>query len=194
MPTRIEVTTDDLTEALTSFRLSVRAPGGHQAGQGEIDDPEEVARVLHATLSRIAAEREPDACPDDLTATLDQIKGRGYRNGATGALCARLSDAAAVDVPRLLAAVAAVLEGHEPVPVYGPALNPDGSSACGHDLDDDGHLETSAGEWVCQQDPGPPVCARCSDTLLDDGEAEWPCPTYRAITTALAKGEGGTDG
>jgi hypothetical protein len=41
---------------------------------------------------------------------LAPIRERGYRNGATGALCARLSDAAAVDIPRLLAAVEAVLE------------------------------------------------------------------------------------
>jgi hypothetical protein len=49
--------------------------------------------------------------PDDqLTATLDEIRGRGYRNGARGALCARLSDAAAVDAPRLLAALDAALK------------------------------------------------------------------------------------
>src|ERR1035441_1825531 len=47
---------------------------------------------------------------DQLTATLDEIRGRGYRNGARGALCARLSDAAAVDAPRLLAALDAVLK------------------------------------------------------------------------------------
>src|ERR1035441_2793392 len=51
------------------------------------------------------------AMPDDqLAATLDEIRGRGYRNGARGALCARLSDAAAVDAPRLLAALDAALK------------------------------------------------------------------------------------
>jgi hypothetical protein len=50
------------------------------------------------------------ATPDPLAAALAAIRGRGYRNGATGALCARLSDAAAEDVPRLLAAVEAVLQ------------------------------------------------------------------------------------
>jgi hypothetical protein len=49
---------------------------------------------------------------DDLAAP---IRERGYRNGATGAECARLSDAAAVDVPLLLAAVEAVLKQHQPV-------------------------------------------------------------------------------
>jgi hypothetical protein len=47
---------------------------------------------------------------DDPTAALTLIRLRGYRNGATGAECARLSDAAAVDVPRLLAAVEAALK------------------------------------------------------------------------------------
>ena len=47
---------------------------------------------------------------DDLTASLDQIRKRGYRNGATGAtLLAGLSDAAAVDVPRLVAAIEAAM-------------------------------------------------------------------------------------
>ena len=48
--------------------------------------------------------------PDDLTSALDQIRERGYRNGATGAECARLSDAAADDVPLLLAAIERALE------------------------------------------------------------------------------------
>jgi hypothetical protein len=43
-------------------------------------------------------------------AALEEIRGRGYRNGATGAECARLSDAAADDVPRLVAALEAVLK------------------------------------------------------------------------------------
>jgi hypothetical protein len=55
---------------------------------------------------------------DDLTAALDQIRERGYRNGATGAtLLAGLSDAAAVDVPLLLAAIETVLKLHQPHPV-----------------------------------------------------------------------------
>jgi hypothetical protein len=51
---------------------------------------------------------------DKMAAALDEIRGRGYRNGASGALCARLSDCADIDVPRLLAAVDAVLERHKP--------------------------------------------------------------------------------
>jgi hypothetical protein len=46
---------------------------------------------------------------DRVASALADIRGRGYRNGATGAECARLSDAAAEDVPLLLAAIEAVL-------------------------------------------------------------------------------------
>jgi hypothetical protein len=98
------------------------------------------------------------------------------------------------DVFRLLKAVEAALDGHEPVPAYGPALNPDGTSACGHDFDDARHFEVSVGEWACQGDPGPPVCARCSDALLVEEEAEWPCRDYRAITGALTGEQLSEDG
>ena len=46
----------------------------------------------------------------DPSATLSAIRERGYRNGATGAECARLSDAAAVDIPVLVAALEAALK------------------------------------------------------------------------------------
>lgn len=53
--------------------------------------------------------------PDDrLSAALEEIRERGYENGAHGARAARLSDAAAIDVPRLLAALDAVLKPHQP--------------------------------------------------------------------------------
>lgn len=46
----------------------------------------------------------------DLTpAALAEIRERGYENGARGARAARLSDAAAIDVPRLLKALEAAL-------------------------------------------------------------------------------------
>jgi hypothetical protein len=47
---------------------------------------------------------------DRMSAALAEIRERGYENGAHGAQAARLSDAAAIDVPRLLAAVEAVLK------------------------------------------------------------------------------------
>ncbi|HEY2090151.1 MAG TPA: hypothetical protein VGH54_29535 [Mycobacterium sp.] len=46
-------------------------------------------------------------------AALAKIRGRGYRRDAGVAEAARLSDSAAVDVPRLLAALEAVLKLHE---------------------------------------------------------------------------------
>lgn len=54
----IAVTRDMLTEALTEFWLSVW--GGSRQHKGQVDDPDLVADVLYATLSRIAAERGPD--------------------------------------------------------------------------------------------------------------------------------------
>jgi hypothetical protein len=56
---RIAVSRDDLTQTLTEFWLTVRWGGGHQF-KGQVADPAEVADALHATLSRIAAERAPD--------------------------------------------------------------------------------------------------------------------------------------
>ena len=53
---------------------------------------------------------------DLLASALAEIRGRGYRNGAACALCARLSDCADIDVPRLLAAVDAVLAIHQMEP------------------------------------------------------------------------------
>lgn len=52
---------------------------------------------------------------------LGEIRMRGYRNGALGALAGRLSDCAAIDVPRLLAAVEAVLAKAEE---WAPPLHP----------------------------------------------------------------------
>lgn len=47
---------------------------------------------------------------NDPAAALSAIRGRGYRNGARGAECARLSDAAAEDIPSLVKALEAVLK------------------------------------------------------------------------------------
>ena len=55
----------------------------------------------------------PETTPDPVTAYLVEVGERGYRNGATGAECGRLSDAAAIDGPRLLAAAWKALAHHE---------------------------------------------------------------------------------
>jgi len=55
----------------------------------------------------------PESIPDPVAAALDEIRGRGYHNGETGAMAHRLSDAAVIDVPRLLAALDGVLAQHQ---------------------------------------------------------------------------------
>lgn len=55
---------------------------------------------------------EPAVSADRLTAALQEIRERGYENGAHGAWAARLSDTAAIDVPRLLAALDFLLDSH----------------------------------------------------------------------------------
>ena len=78
-----EVTRDDLAAALDGFRLAVRTHAGYQES-GTIACPDEVAGALHATLSRIAAERSPDrpakAAGDDPyvreTGRLEDERGR----------------------------------------------------------------------------------------------------------------------
>ena len=54
------ITRDNLTEALTEFYLPVRTHRGYQES-GQVAHPGAVAVALYATLSRIAAERRPDA-------------------------------------------------------------------------------------------------------------------------------------
>lgn len=88
---RIAVSRDDLAEALTEFYLTVRY--GSHACKGQVSDPGEVADALHATLSRVAAERGPD---DEL---------RKLREGARelGHITARLyrvMEAARIEVHR----------------------------------------------------------------------------------------------
>ena len=57
------VTVEQLTEALTEFRLTVRVGVGFYE-TGTVADPQTVAAVLHATLSRIAALRPGDAAAE----------------------------------------------------------------------------------------------------------------------------------
>lgn len=49
---------------------------------------------------------------DALSAALEPIRSRGYENGAHGARAAYLSDAAAVDVPRLIGALTLLLRNY----------------------------------------------------------------------------------
>jgi hypothetical protein len=57
-----QVTAEQLAEALTEFRLTIRTASSPAYPKGLMEtgtvaDPAKVAAVLHATLSRIAAER-----------------------------------------------------------------------------------------------------------------------------------------
>lgn len=124
--------------------------------------------------------------PDELTAALNEIR-------------ADLSDRAVyphrvmeIHAPRLLAALDEVLKLHQRQPVYGIALLASGHGAgdlkpwCGHDYDaigDDGrHFESDSGDWLCLDQPRGAVCAEC------EGEPDWPCSTYEAITCVLLGG------
>jgi hypothetical protein len=131
--------------------------------------------------------------PDDkLAAELTAIRERGYRRDARVADAARLSDSAATDVPRLLAAVDAVLASHRPLGLYGNAATEDEPDACPHgpDYDGDAHFEDGSepGEWLCVSRPEGTVCETCIDS---EGAVDWPCSEYQAIARALL---GGVDG
>ena len=71
-----EVTRDRLVEALTEFYLSVRNYRGYQES-GQIAHPDEVAGALHATLSRIAAERGDTTEPTAVTLQ-ERLISSGY--------------------------------------------------------------------------------------------------------------------
>lgn len=90
---------------------------------------------------------------------------------------------ARTDVPRLVAAIEAVLKMHRQVPLYG------------HEDDctntDEEHREEhfqSDGEFCCHELIEGWTCAECAD--VQDvaslaGPPEWPCPTVRALTDKL---------
>jgi len=100
--------------------------------------------------------------PTAASAILAGIRERGYRNGATGAECARLSDAAAVDVPLLVAAVEAALKDHR------KSMFPAGPPGAGDAY-------------------GKHYCAGICCTAVDDQVIYrvWPCQPYQDITAAL---------
>ena len=97
--------------------------------------------------------------------------------------------AATWDVSVLLAVVDAVLKHHQPKPLHGLAfggLNHD-KPLCAHDpdTDPDAHFEGDDGLWYCRGKIAGRACVSCADEDAADLWAEWPCPTYLAITTAL---------
>lgn len=66
---------DDLEQALTGFRATIRGPSALRV-TGELLETKTVAAALHATLSRIAAEKAPDEDPPAdaaVTAVMDVL-------------------------------------------------------------------------------------------------------------------------
>jgi hypothetical protein len=130
--------------------------------------------------------------PDDLAATLAGIRERADHADRVLKFGGSFTEAAArsqADVPILLAALEAVLKLHAPKPLYGLAfggLNSD-KPLCAHDPDSDpdAHFEGDDGLWYCRDKTAGQACVSCADEDAADLWAEWPCPTYLAITREL---------
>ena len=93
---------------------------------------------------------------------------------------------ARTDVPRLVAALRAVLDLHQPMTMY------EHEDCCENDSDDhreERHAEdvVHGGEFFCMDLPtGIVLCAECSRDLDFDGR-DYPCPTVRAVEAALGE-------
>lgn len=109
----------------------------------------------------------PDSA-DPLAAELDAIEARNDQCAAPSA-----------DIRRLLALASVLLDGHKPEPLYLPA------DACGHGGDHGSHFESGSGEMLCGDSPAGFDCAWCRENLIDESEADWPCPFYVGAFEAL---------
>jgi hypothetical protein len=119
---------------------------------------------------------------DDLPAALEEIRGRYVKATMDAPLTFRVS---AGDVPRLLAALEAALEHHQPVQLHGMVTNYRGVPVCGHDQEYDGdqHYEGDDGLWYCKSAPTVVICSTCRG---DGGDGViFPCGEYEAILAAL---------
>lgn len=95
--------------------------------------------------------------------------------------------AARTDVPRLVAALEAALNYHQPEQLYAMVEDFKGKVVCPHSPDYEGdlHFEADDGEWHCKALPTVVVCSSCADGSASDLREQWPCPTYTDITSAL---------
>lgn len=95
---------------------------------------------------------------------------------------------------RAAAALDAALKRHQPRQLYGFIADENHPGRCPHDPDRDWdqHFEDD-GMWYCRDKPVLQVCVSCADGPDGDMWAEWPCPTYADIATALL-GEAQTGG
>jgi hypothetical protein len=131
-----------------------------------------------------------DKVPAELTEIREAITDARARIDPEGADLAPddVTWVVATGAPRLLAAVAAAMEFHQPLPLFGD-LDSDGDQPCAHcahDPEADCHFEApdDAGRWLCGCRLERTVCEACSSE--PDGEyQDWPCPEYQAIATAL---------
>ena len=136
--------------------------------------------------------------PDDrLSAVLAEIRERSERPLGPSAMALPISSPAvqgllesAADVPRLLAALDAVLRLHRPHRIY---------DECEHEHTEDevrAGTAVDAGEFfACEESFERVVCRHCcaadgygqtEDCATDHAADEcWPCPTAQAITRAL---------
>lgn len=88
---------------------------------------------------------------------------------------------------RALAALAAVLELHQPRQLYQLVTGAPAAPICEHgeDYDGDAHFGDRFGYVYCKDKPTVKVCSSCADGPDGDEWAAWPCPTHRGITSAL---------
>lgn len=91
------------------------------------------------------------------------------------------------DVPRLVKALEAALNHHQPEQLYAMVEDFKGKVVCPHSpgYDGDLHFEADDGEWHCKALPTVVVCSSCADGSASDLREQWPCPTYTDITSAL---------
>jgi hypothetical protein len=89
------------------------------------------------------------------------------------------------DIPRLVATVTALLEGHVAVQTYAWAPENETTCSCGHDGSADCHFEADSGGWLCRCQPEGFICGFCNDNLIDTDAAEWPCEIYTTAAEAL---------
>ena len=132
--------------------------------------------------------------PDELTAALNKIResAEDLTPSHDDDDCRPGSSCTAHDALRMVAALDEVLKLHQRQPVYGIALLDSGHGVgdlkpwCGHDYDaigDDGrHFESDSGAWLCLDQPRGAVCDEC------EGEPDWPCSTYEAVSRVLMGG------
>ena len=127
---------------------------------------------------------------DDRLPALEEIRERaGRASRGSWAVQAR----SARDVPRLVAALDAVLKLHQPRQLYDMAESFKGEPLCAHgpDYDGDRHFEGDDGIWYCRDKPTVKVCGTCTDDGDPDLFSKWECPTVEAITRELTGEEHG---